>query len=134
MPQCLMNNTALVITTYTYPSARILLAIQAQGDDPSLEDLDHDPRNRIINGGIAHDVVRLCQWAASETGQQLDEEISPFPLNATYHTGVVYLNLYYKEHNPEYLERLRELKGLMAICTPRWKVAGMYSKLNYRQF
>ena len=69
-------------------------------------------------------MMRLCQWAISKIPKDVDEEMSPFPLSTAYYTAAAYLNLYYRDNNPEYLERLSELKTLLTLCNERWKVGG----------
>ena len=114
----------LLYCTLTLLSARITLALHAHSKYPPLKDLNCDPALDIISSGVAYDVTRLCQWALSKIPKNLDEEVSPFPLSTTYYTAAAYVNLYYKENKPEYLERVSEFKTLLRICNERWKVAG----------
>lgn len=105
-------------------SARIALALHSPKQGHSMEGLGCDSESHIINGGVGEYMIQLCQWATSELKQQLDGELSPFPMNAAYYTSAAYLNLYYKGNNSKYLERIYEIKTLLTLCSQRWKVSG----------
>lgn len=106
-------------------SARILLGLH--GDTSNNDNSDasfSSAEENIIRSGIAADMIRLCQWSISDKGLQLDDEISPFPLHAAYHTAVAYIEMFSRGSGKECRENLETVKEMFRLYEPRWKVAG----------
>jgi len=107
-------------------SARITLALRKQSND-AIEGFHSEQERDIVRAEIARYMVILARWATS--GQKPEDEYSPIPLHAAYHSAVAYLEMYRNKQHEEYLAGIEDIKGMLRMYNGRWKSGGVYLKM-----
>lgn len=91
-----------------------------------MEDIESEKERDIVRAEIARYMVILARWAVS--GQKPEDEYSPIPLHAAYHSAIAYLEMYRNNQFEEYLSGVEDIKGMLRMYNGRWKTGG---KLHY---
>jgi hypothetical protein len=87
-----------------------------------MEDTESEQDRDIVRAEIARYMVILARWAVS--GQKPEDEYSPIPLHAAYHSAVAYLEMYRNNQYEEYLSGVEDIKGMLRMYNGRWKTGG----------